>query len=259
MEGTQSKSKKQFNYPENWIIYQSQEPDAALLLLHGLGDSAQGWSDVGQLLFKQYPSMRVILPTAPISPVTLNGGMRMTSWYDILGLDPSDTEDSKGIKSSVELIESVIQHQIDSGISSKRIIVAGFSQGGVISLCSGFLHNNKTNPLGGIIGMSCYLGLRKEILPVIETSKKVIPPILMCHGTTDMVVNYAWGNSSYQVLSKLLGDKISFKSYEGMGHSACFEEIKDITTFISQILKTNSIFGANTSTSKGSQNQTPIP
>ncbi len=59
-----------------------------MIWLHGLGDSAYGFADV--FLDPEWrfvpDNCKVLLLTAPERPVTLNGGIVMNSWYDILSL-----------------------------------------------------------------------------------------------------------------------------------------------------------------------------
>ena len=71
------------------LLPKDTEHKQTLIWLHGLGDSAHGFQDVFvDPRFNVVPSScKVVLPTAPIRAVTCNGGMRMTSWYDITSLD----------------------------------------------------------------------------------------------------------------------------------------------------------------------------
>lgn len=78
-----------------WFIPKDTSHEQSLIWLHGLGDSASGFADV--FADKRFgmvpPTCKVILPTAPIRAVTCNGGMRMTSWYDITSLERPATMD----------------------------------------------------------------------------------------------------------------------------------------------------------------------
>ena len=102
---------------------------ATIIMLHGLGDSAEGFSDVADMWTKSFPYIKIILPTAVSRPVTLNGGMRMPAWYDIVGLDERAAEQCNGIDASCEMVTGLIKNEVDSGIYPNRIILAGFSQG----------------------------------------------------------------------------------------------------------------------------------
>lgn len=105
------------------------QQSASIILMHGLGDSGDGWLDAAQEISKALPYVKFILPTAPNIPVTLNGGARMNAWYDITGLTADRaSEDCEGILDSVQSIKSILKSEIDSGVSPNRIVLAGFSQ-----------------------------------------------------------------------------------------------------------------------------------
>jgi predicted esterase len=96
--------------------------------MHGLGDSADGFADVAEMLSSQLPHVKFILPTAPSSPVTLNGGMVMNSWYDIVGLDDRAAETCEGLDESRNIVNEIVQQEVTLGIPHSRIVLAGFSQ-----------------------------------------------------------------------------------------------------------------------------------
>jgi predicted esterase len=96
--------------------------------MHGLGDSADGFSDVAEMFSSQLPHVKFILPTAPSSPVTLNGGMVMNSWYDIVGLDDRASETCDGLDDSRNIVNAIVQQEVALGIPHSRIVLAGFSQ-----------------------------------------------------------------------------------------------------------------------------------
>ena len=104
---------------------------ASVILLHGLGDSAEGWVDTAEELSKQFPYIKFILPTATEIPVTLNRGMLMPAWYDITGLTPDRASElCDGLEASVEVVKDIIKSELSHGVLSNRILLAGFSQGG---------------------------------------------------------------------------------------------------------------------------------
>jgi lysophospholipase II len=96
--------------------------------MHGLGDSADGFADVAEMLSTQLPYVKFILPTAPSSPVSLNGGMVMNSWYDIVGLDDRAAETCDGLDESRRIVTNIIESEVAAGIPHSRIVLAGFSQ-----------------------------------------------------------------------------------------------------------------------------------
>lgn len=101
---------------------------ASVVFMHGLGDSAEGFADVAEMLAQKMPHVKFVLPTAPTNPVSLNGGMRMNSWYDIVGLDDRASETCDGLEESCEIVRELLQKENDAGIPYHRMALAGFSQ-----------------------------------------------------------------------------------------------------------------------------------
>ena len=130
-------------------------------MLHGLGDSGHGWSDLGNQLSRLHPHVKWIFPSAASIPITVNGGMKMPGWYDIVSLDKIQAKQDKNgmLASSVE-IGNLIKEQTNFGIQPSRVVLAGFSQGGAMSLLTGLTFNSK---LAGIVCLSGYLPLGEEI------------------------------------------------------------------------------------------------
>ncbi len=163
---------------------------ATCILMHGLGDSGEGWQDAAEQISRSLPFVKFILPTAHQIPVTLNGGMRMPAWYDITGLSPDRaSEGCDGIDESCDRIKQFIAKEIDIGILPSRIALAGFSQGGAMSLFCGLQLPQEMKP-AGILVMSGYLPAAKKfkLTPGFEDIR-----VLHCHGTSDPVVQHQWG------------------------------------------------------------------
>lgn len=166
--------------------------------------------------------MKVICPTAPTMPVTLNAGFRMPSWFDLKTLDMYGPEDVNGIQEASKNVQQLIQAEIAAGISSNRIIVGGFSQGGALALYAGLTFNQ---PLGGIVGLSCWLPLHKTFPSAKQTDSSV--PIFQCHGEIDPVVPYKFGQLSHYSLKTFM-THAQFVSYKDLSHSSSQEEMNDV-------------------------------
>ena len=134
------------------------------------------------------PNMKVICPTAPVMPVSLNAGFRMPSWFDLKTLDINGPEDEPGIKAATDNIHKMIQQEIKAGINAKHIILGGFSQGGALALYAALTFNE---PLAGVMALSCWLPLHKQFPGLLKCPDTV--PILQCHGDCDPVVNVNFG------------------------------------------------------------------
>ncbi|KAL1875707.1 hypothetical protein VTK73DRAFT_9962 [Phialemonium thermophilum] len=213
---------------------------ATVIFLHGLGDSGYGWAAAVENWRRRQrlDEVKFILPHAPSIPITCNGGMKMPGWYDIVSIDGTveslrRNEDREGLLRSQRYVHSLIQQELDAGIPAERIVLGGFSQGAALSLLAGL-----TAPvrLGGVVALSSYLPLSaqfSELLPRPELNRET--PVFMAHGDVDVVVPMPLGKVSYEAL-KAMGYKATFKVYEGMGHSACPEELDDVEAFLRERL-----------------------
>jgi len=201
---------------------------ASVIVLHGLGDTAQGWADVASMWAEALPSIRFVLPTAPTRPVTLNGGMAMPAWYDIVSLDGDRADQScEGLDASKAAVDKIIDDEAAVVGGASRVLVAGFSQGGALALYTG-LRRTEEPPLAGILCMSGYLP-KAESWAVENSAKRM--PVMLCHGDSDPVVLPAWALKTREALAAQ-GVGVKMKVYPGMVHSACDDEIKDALNFI---------------------------
>ena len=188
----------------------------------------KGWSYEMRDIHARYSHIKFVLPTASVKPVTINMGMRCTSWYDIKSLSTLSREDFKGLDESTERITRLIEEEIKSGIDSTRIILGGFSQGGAVSMHVGYHY---AGTLGGVMALSGYLPLTNYDQMFEVNEKARATPLLVCHSTGDDVVKFEWRKGSYEALTKA-GVKGELKSYQGMAHSSCPQEMRDVAAFI---------------------------
>lgn len=204
----------------------------SVIWMHGLGADGHDFEGiVPELHLTEKKSIHFVFPNAPVQPVTVNGGMKMRAWFDIFELSLQRKVDTDGIYQSSQLIEELIQLEMDSGISSENILLAGFSQGGVIALHTGLRLKNK---LAGILALSCYLptvGQLKSERSAINNST----PILMAHGSIDPVVDIQSGKEAFKALESM-NYPIEWREYT-MGHAVCLEEISQISLFINSRFK----------------------
>jgi len=202
----------------------------SVIWLHGLGADGHDFeSIVPDLRLNNTEQINFIFPNAPIQAVTINGGMEMSSWYDILDASLDREVAIDDIYTSSKLLGQLIQREIDSGIKAENILLAGFSQGGVIALHTGLRYPQK---LAGIMALSTYLPTIEPLQAERATVNNDIP-IFMAHGTMDPVVQLSIAQQAYSHL-KALDYPISWHEY-AMEHSLCMEEIMDISHFINRI------------------------
>ena len=205
----------------------SAQHKTTIIWMHGLGDSGFGHESIAQQMnFPDDLGITYIFPHAPSIPVTINGGMVMPAWYDILENDISRKIDESGIEESSVKISQIIQGEIESGILPKNIMVAGFSQGGAVALHTALKY---PVPLGGVIAMSTYLGA-PSVLTASTSQINQFIPIFWGHGTLDPVVPLSLAQESISTLKKS-GYTVSYKAYQ-MEHSIHPQEILDIQNWI---------------------------
>ncbi|MCE2644488.1 MAG: alpha/beta hydrolase [Burkholderiaceae bacterium] len=207
------------------------DPDATVVVLHGLG--ADGYDFVPivkELETLGVPPARFVFPHAPTMPVTINGGYVMRAWYDILGTDLVRREDEAGLRSSQAAIEALLGREMARGIAPGRIVLAGFSQGGAVTLQVGL---RQTEPLAGLVVLSSYLPLAAQAAAERHEGSRSVP-IFMAHGTQDPVVPLARGTAARDQLQQL-GYAVEWHEYP-MPHSVCAEEVEAIAAFLRRVL-----------------------
>jgi len=202
--------------------------------MHGLGDTCDGWAQGMPEL--GIPNTKFILPTASSRPISINGGHRMPGWSDIHGLDSEAPEDSAGFAESADRINKIINQEItDHQIDPKRIVVAGFSQGGALAL-----HVSLRFPeaLGGCVALSTWLPLREDYPAAFSASQAALS-ILQVHGDSDHVVAHRWGAKSHEFLKTLITGPVKpeFRTVSGMGHSSDPQEMEWVSDFIKNIFE----------------------
>lgn len=207
-------------------------PDACVIWLHGLGADGHDFAPiVPELHLPAGAAVRFVFPHAPVIPVTINGGMAMPAWYDILAMDIDRKVDETQLRRSAAAVIELVEQQIAAGIDSRRIVLAGFSQGGAVAYEAAL---SVDKPLGGLIAMSTYFATADTIVPS-EASRAL--PILVLHGTQDPVVSEQLGLRACRALEQL-GHVPEYHRYP-MAHAVCAEEIADISRFLCRCLALN--------------------
>jgi phospholipase/carboxylesterase len=203
-------------------------PVAVVIWLHGLGADGHDFEPiVPQLHLPADLPVRFVFPHAPEMAVTAFAGQRARAWFDF-SLDGST--DMPGLKKSVAKIHDLIQNEIDNGVASERILLAGFSQGGVLAFETALYY---PKPLAGILALSTFLA-DSSGLGSSRAKLNAQIPILLCHGQQDMVLPMALGKSAYDVL-RGKGYSVEWREYP-MGHEVCLEEIQHISRWLQQVL-----------------------
>jgi phospholipase/carboxylesterase len=207
------------------------KPSAAVIWLHGLGADGHDFEPaVPELVRPGDRALRFVFPHAPVRPVTLNGGLPMRAWYDIIELNRRAREDEAGVRSSDAAVRALIRRENDRGVPSERIVLAGFSQGGALALYCGTRMQDR---LAGLIGLSCYMPIASTFA-IERQSANQATPIFMAHGSLDPVVDAQLGETTRALLATS-GYSVEWHGYP-MGHSVCAEELAAIAAFLQRVL-----------------------
>lgn len=207
------------------------DPVAAIIWLHGLGADGHDFEPaVPQLLWPGAPALRWVFPHAPMRAVTLNGGMQMRAWYDILSIDSDRGHDATGIEQSVSQVASLVQREQRRGIHPHRVVVAGFSQGGAIAIHLALRYSQR---LAGLVALSTYMvhsdRLRGQAHPINRDL-----PVFMAHGSMDGVVPLFMGVAAADEL-RVCGYAPEWHDYP-MAHAVCPEEIVHLRAWLGKQL-----------------------
>jgi phospholipase/carboxylesterase len=198
-------------------------PHSTLIMLHGLGANGDDFASLAtEMDLRAYGSIRFVFPHAPMMPITVNGGYVMRAWYDIMGVDLVKREDEKGLRESTRHITALIDREVQRGIASNRIVLAGFSQGCAMTLMAGLRY---PQPLAGLIGLSGYLPLTDQFAEERHTANQSTP-VFLAHGRQDPIVPFARGIAARDTL-KELGHSVDWHEY-AMPHTVCPQELQDL-------------------------------
>jgi phospholipase/carboxylesterase len=206
-------------------------PDASVVWLHGLGADGNDFVPiVEEMRLPDSLSIRFVFPHAPVRPVTLNNGFPMRAWYDIYGADLANRADVLGVLQSQAAVEALLAREKARGVAARRIVVAGFSQGGAIALHTGLRHAER---LAGIVALSTYLVIPDRLAAEASAANRDVP-IFMAHGTMDPMVRPQWGEASRRAL-EAAGHAVEWHEYP-MPHSVVWEEVVAIRDFLARVL-----------------------
>lgn len=197
-------------------------PSHAVIWLHGLGaDAGDFWPIVPQLGLPPSPAWRFVFPNAPVRPVTINGGIPMRAWFDILSRESFAPMDSDGMAASCRALEELIGREEQRGIARNRILLAGFSQGGTIALRTALLSDE---PVAGVVALSTFLP------PLSPGAAANSLPCFAAHGSYDEVLPLRLGLDLRQK-AEAAGCRVQWRQYE-MGHQVCGQELADVSAFL---------------------------
>ncbi|MFL6582252.1 MAG: alpha/beta hydrolase [Burkholderiales bacterium] len=206
------------------------KPSHSVIWLHGLGADGNDFVPIVQELTLPPIGIRFVFPHAPMRAVTVNGGFVMRAWYDIVSQDIARKEDEVGLRQSQNIVEELIAKEAARGVPANRVVLAGFSQGGVIALQTALRQPRR---LAGAMSLSAYLPLVNKIEQERNAANNDMP-VFLGHGTSDNVVPLVLGKASREQLIKM-GYDVDWHQYP-MAHSVCAEELQDISAWFKRVL-----------------------
>jgi len=208
-------------------ISTGDEPAGSVIWLHGLGADGRDFEPVvPELRLPQDLPLRFVFPHAPVRPVTINAGMRMRAWYDIVAIDRSAPQDEEGIRASAAATVDLIERERQRGIAAERIVLAGFSQGGVIAIHAALRYPER---LAGLVALSTWMPLGETLAGEASAANRDLP-VFMAHGRQDPMVPVGLGEQTREALSAA-GYPVEWHTYE-MPHAVCPAEIADISAWL---------------------------
>jgi phospholipase/carboxylesterase len=205
-------------------------PQSSVIWLHGLGADGHDFEPIVPELDLGPAPIRFIFPHAPMMPVTINQGFVMRAWYDIVSSDLGRQEDEAGVRASQAALEALIEHELGRGVPARRIVLAGFSQGGAIALQTGLRYPDR---LAGIMALSTYVPIAGSLAGEAQAANRDVP-IFMAHGELDPVVPIRRARESRALLEDL-GYRVEWHEYP-MPHAVCAEEIAHISAWLTRVL-----------------------
>jgi phospholipase/carboxylesterase len=212
-------------------IETAPNPTAAVIWLHGLGADGHDFEPVvPEIIGRRERAWRFVFPHAPVRPVTINGGMSMRAWYDILAFDRSAAEDVQGFIATDTLVRELIVREGERGIPAGRVVLAGFSQGAAVTLYTGLRYPER---LAGLMALSGYLPLGASL----EKERSAVNggvPIFLAHGVDDPVLPIGMGVQARDTLTGF-GYAVEWHQYR-MPHAVCQPEIADIRQYLMRAL-----------------------
>jgi phospholipase/carboxylesterase len=206
-------------------VAMSPAADRSIVWLHGLGADGHDFAPLVPELALPF-AVRFVFPHAPVRPVTINAGMKMRAWYDLVALDRDAREDEAGIRASAVEVSALLERERARGIAPQRLVLAGFSQGGAIALHVGL---RASHALAGIVALSTYLPLAHSVAAERSVAS-ALTPIWMAHGDADPVIALASAEASRAALEQL-GLRPTWRTY-AMGHGVCAEQVRDLRMWL---------------------------
>ncbi|KAK3436575.1 hypothetical protein EUGRSUZ_C01119 [Eucalyptus grandis] len=236
-------ARKAVNFGRTYVVRPKGKHQATVVWLHGLGDNGSSWSQLLETL--PLPNIKWICPTSPTRPVSIFGGFPSTAWFDVGDLSENAADDLEGLDASAAHVANLLSTEP----ADIKLGVGGFSMGAATSLycasCCALGKYGNGNPypakISTVVGLSGWLPCSKTLKNKLEGENEAVTraaslPVLLCHGTSDDVVPYKFGEKSSGTLKAAGFQNVIFKSYSGLGHFTIPEEMDQVCAWLSSNL-----------------------
>lgn len=236
-------ARRSFEFGRTHVIRPKGRHLATIVWLHGLGDNGASASQLLEPL--PLPNVKWICPTAPTRPVALLGGFTCTAWFDVAEISEDSPDDLEGLDASAAHIANLLSTEP----ADVKLGIGGFNMGAATAVYSATCFalskyaNGNLYPINlrAVVGLSGWLPGTRSLKNKIEgsheaTRRAASLPILLCHGRSDDVVAYKYGEKSAQALASAGFRNIMFKCYDGLGHYTVPREMDEVCSFLASRL-----------------------
>ncbi len=198
-------------------------PPPLLLLLHGVGSNEEDLFGLAPYLDERF------LLVSARAPVALEYGGY--GWFRIDFTPRGMAADLEQAKKSLEMLPGFIDGLVDTyGADARRVYLAGFSQGAMMSLA---LLLTRPEKLAGVVAMSGRLP--RQVLER-EPDREALDgkPVLITHGLYDPVLPVENGRAARDYL-EALPVALTYREYP-MAHEVSAESLRDVTRWLADAL-----------------------
>ena len=201
----------------------TEEPDSLLILIHAVGANERQLTGLARM---QGPRTLCALPRGP-----LDVGPNMHAWFEVrFGPSGPSIRADQAEDSRLRLARFVEALQAETGIVPARTVVAGFSQGGIMSAGLALTRPDRVAGFGLLAGR-----LLPEIAPEVGARKALAGlHAFVAHGSADTKLPVLWAERADAWLAEL-GVPTESRRYAA-DHELTEAMAADFTAWVARLL-----------------------